>query len=178
MTRLTTSVLLAVSLSFSANATLSVALDTGPVDQMNGTFAYNYTASLSPDDRLSSAGTFFTIYNVGSMSDFVGVSTSAPGWAASEELIGTGFDRSSVNVTFFYDSSTVVHPNGTVLAINGFQVLSTLDGVNRNGIFVSETLNDPTGPVSIPMGTPEPASLALIGIGLIGLAFARKRFKR
>jgi PEP-CTERM motif len=198
----------ALALCVCANADIIPSLDSGnPVDLMNGTFAFNYTLSLSNLERLDPVatssttcppngntqcnppGTFFTIYDI---PGFVSANTVASGWKTTLQLTGitpsleNPGDSGLPNVTFTYTGPVV---NGPV-EISSFQIIST-DSVMAVGTYASQatenigilsgTTDQAIGSVEIPAGTssvPEPASLTLISVGLVGLAVTRKRFNR
>ena len=214
MKRLAILALAFLCISGLANATIIAVLNSGPTPVSGGNFAFNYRADLSGDERLdpnatngvtcpapgpalaqcNPAGTFFTIYDI---NGFQSVNVTAPNWFSTVQL--TGVTPSSVNgstidqpnvvnVTFFY-TGPVVHAGGATLNITGFQVISSLGGVNSNGNFSSQSTKDvgdssgntdqTVGPVSVPAGTvPEPSSMLLIGGGLVGLAMVRRRLAR
>jgi hypothetical protein len=189
-----------------ANASIVPSLDSGnPVNNMDGTFTFNYTASLSNDERLdpmatsgatcppngntqcNPPGTFFTIYDI---PGFVSANTTATGWNTTMQLTGitpsleNPTDGGLPNVTFTYTGAVTSGPEN----ISGFQIISTDGGMaigtytsqaTKNVGILSGTTDQQIGSVEIPASTvPEPASMALIGAGLIGLAVTRKRFKR
>jgi hypothetical protein len=200
----------ALTLCVCASASIVPSLDIlSPVDLMNGTFAFNYTAGVSNDERLdpvatsgktcppngntqcNPAGTFFTIYDI---PGFVSANTTASGWSTSTQLTGTtpSLENPSdspglENVTFTYTGAVVSGP----VDISGFQIIST-DGALAIGTYTSQatknvgllsgTTDQQIGSVAVPAATnsvPEPAALPFIGAGgLIGLAVARKRFRR
>ena len=205
-------ILLAVTLLTTAfaNATIIAILNSGPTP-VSGGFSFNYRADLTGDERLDPVatsgvtcpapgptlvqcnppGTFFTIYDI---LGFVSATTTTSGWSVTTQNVGvtpssingsTIDDPNIVNVTFTY-TGPVVHANGTTVAFTGFQIVSTLNGLNSKGSFTSQATKDAgdsigntdqvVGPVSIPAASvPEPASMALIGGGLIGLAVLRRR---
>jgi hypothetical protein len=142
------------------------------------------------------AGTFFTIYDVGGLD--TAATTAAPipsGWGVSFNLVGltpstiTLPDGSSIfNVTFAYTGPVVQGP----ATFTGFELISTSDSLTL-GDFSGQATDNSTGltdqndgfielPAGAPDGgttpTPEPASLVLLGSGLLGLgAAARKNLR-
>jgi len=155
-----------------------------------GPFTFNYSADVSLDEELAPTingpnGTFFTIYDI---PGFLGASAPA-GWFFSAQFTGltaTGTapadSPSIINVTFVYTGATAAGP----FTVSGFQVLDSFN-TTQVGTFTGQATKD-TGPqngtidgnigfTTVP-GSPEPASLILIGSGLVALAFARKRLSR
>ena len=59
-----------------------------------------------------------------------------------------------------------------------FQDVTGLPGCGRTNAWAFDILGVDTATVENPTGVPEPASLALLGAGLIGLGFKRSRRKR
>jgi hypothetical protein len=198
----------ALALCVCANADIIPSLDSGnPVNLMNGTFAFNYTLSLSNLERLDPIATsgktcppngntqcnppetFFTIYDI---PGFVSANTIAPGWNANIQMTGitpsleNPGDTGLPNVAFTYTGPVITGP----VDFSGFQIISTDSGMavgtytsqaTKNIGILSGTTDQGIGSVEIPAATssvPEPASLTLISIGLIGLAITRKRFNR
>lgn len=198
------------------NASIIPTLTSGPVaDGPNWDF--NYTAALQQDERLdplatdgvtcpstgapiqcNPTGTFFTLYDVGSPSTFI--SASAPtGWGATEQISGitpstinaTSFDSGALlNVTFYY-TGAVVTTGGSVLPIPGFQIVTTIDGVNSEGWYSGQATKNvgqdngltdqfdgrvpvPLAP-AVPPSIPEPGTFLILGSGLLALALVWRR---
>ena len=183
-----------------ANITVSVAPTVTPTGSV---FTWSYDVTLGGAETATStvpggsctgstatacAGTFFTIY------DFAGYqagTASAPsGWGVSVQLIGltptgqtpdTGDVGAVPNLTFFYTGAQITGPQdlGTFSAESSF-------GNAVMGSYTEQSNSNPPGTrehggglTMVPASAvPEPASLALIGAGLIGLAIGRKRFTR
>jgi hypothetical protein len=192
-----TGILLAVALltAVAARGDLTPVLASGPIDQLNGTFAYNYEVDLSSIERLDPAatagvtcpgvgglvqcnptGTFFTIYDI---AGFVSASTAASGWSETQQIVGItpstingSFDGPSVNVTFFYTGPVVIGP----VTISGFQILSTDNGLTvgtftgqatKNSTDSSGNTDQSIGSVSVPSGpsSPTPEPASLLLFG-------------
>ena len=132
-------------------------------------------------------GTFFTIYD---FNGYVANSAFEPSnWNVSISLVGatpTGQtpdvpDNTGVtNLSFFYTGDNITGPSDLGL----FGAVSTF-GTGTMGAYTEQSNSDPPGTrehgggfTTVPAGVPEPASLALIGAGLIGLAIGRKRLGR
>jgi hypothetical protein len=162
--KLLTLSLAALALCVSSNADIIPSLDSGnPVNNMDGTFTFNYTVSLSNDERLDPVaasgatcppngntqcnppGTFFTIYDV---PGFVSANTAASGWETSVQLTGitpsleNPGDSGLPNVTFTYTGAVV---DGQV-EISGFQIIST-DGGMAVGTYTSQATNNVAGSI-------------------------------
>ena len=184
-----------------ANATIIASLASGPIPT-GPSFAFNYQATLSADERLDPAatngttcqgpnglvacnppGTFFTIYDIGG---FQSASVSAANWGASIHFVGltpstingNAFDNpNTVNVTFTY-TGAVVHGPAT---FTGFQIISQFSATGP-GTFTSQATKEDSGntdqtsgPLTVPENVPEPATIGLIGLGLLGIAAIRRR---
>lgn len=207
MRRLSALILVSFALAVCASASIIPSLASGPVPAVTGGFDYAYSLGLSGDERLDPAatdgnncfdggpcdpkGTFFTIYNIAGLNQSATLSEPLPsGWSVSIQMVGiTPFNLPfgagpNPNVTFEYNGPIVIGP----ATFGSFNIISSLNQ-KMLGKFSSQSTNNTTdrngqadfvfGAVSVPGSTvPEPASMAMIGAGLIGLAFARKRFKR
>lgn len=198
-------VLAAFVFSGLAMASITPAFDgvTGPTA---GLFTWSYTIAVDANESLNPPvntgvtcgagpgtcpqGVFFTFYDI---RDLVSAGTTGAGWGSQIQMTGltpasqfpTVPDSGLSNVSYFYTGAPVSGP----LTQSGFSFTTDLSGASAILGFYSfsATTNSPVAPdsgqgrVMLPSGTgvPEPASIVLIGGGLIGLAFlGRKRLVR
>jgi len=162
-----------------ANIIPTLSTVTGP-----GPYVWNYEVDVTVDQNVVN-GSFFTIY------DFAGATTgSGPaGWAMTVQNVGVtpplvlpGDNPAIPNVTFTYTGATIVGQQDLGIfsidsiynqAVEGyFAGLAT----RNTGPLAGTTISN-VGNVEVPTVVPEPATMTLIGTGLIAMAGAafRKR---
>jgi len=180
-----------------ANASIIPGLNGSPVLNGDGTYTWNYSIGGDNTEELVagnyaqcqggvSCGTFFTIY------DFNGyvagsIASTDSNWIATAQLTGLTpsgqggiVDNPAIwNLTFSWNGPTQV-----VGAEGGFSA-GSLYGNSQVGQFTFQAIkiqnglpDQGQGSIFVPMGIPEPTSMALIGGGLIGLAFLRRKLAK
>ena len=170
-------------------ANASIIVDFTGITPSGPNSVYNYTAAVAPDEEVDPSlnTTFFTIYD---FSGFLSVVGAPANWGFTPSLSGPFPPGTSqpdnpaiLNITFFYTGPTI--PGA--FTFSGFQILDS-SNQTQQGAYAAEATKDSgdqtgsedsnVGFTTVPAVSPEPASLMLIGGGLIALAFARKRLMR
>lgn len=159
-------------------------------------YTWNYEISVDGLENLV-AGNYFTIYDFAGYAGTActegtcGATITAPaGWSDSVQLLGitpsmqAPFDSGTLeNLTFYYTGAGITGP--TASDITGFSAESSFGTVTGpNGTFTYQATNKMTGldqgigPIEVPTATPEPVTTGLIGLALVGMAVARRKFAR
>ena len=187
----------------SANAAVIPTL-IGVPQAVSGGFRYTYEVYLTPNAQLQN-GDGFTIFDfAGFIAGSNLEDVTFDGLDFSFNFTGPGYDFQNVpddnasvyNLTWTYTGNAVIGGDsprtadtflGTVSAVSKFGPNTTIDnyscGYTGNGGLVEGTPAGCTGSVAVPLpgGTnpdtdvPEPGMLGLLGLGVIGVAAARRR---
>ena len=149
------------------------------------------TSNPVPHTNLNLAG-FLTIYD---FAGYIGGSCAGPsGWTCTAQNIGFTPDDVSptdnpniVNVTWAYTTGPTLLGQPAGMDLGNFsaksiygrptQVSYASRGIANAGPQVG-TIADNVGSTQGPSGVPEPASMALIGSGLIGFAWLARRMRK
>jgi hypothetical protein len=152
----------------------------------SGPYTWNYEISVDSLEELV-AGNYFTIYDIGGT---LGTVSAPTNWTDSVQLTGitpptqNPTDSGSIdNITFTYTGPTV---EGALSDVTGFSFVDSLGSASETGgQFTYQAtkistggLDQGIGSVEVPTATPEPVTTGLIGLALVGMAVARRKFAR
>jgi hypothetical protein len=175
-----------------ARATIIPVL-TSEVNNGDGTFTYNYRASIASDQRAENTD-YLTLY------DFAGLVPNSvvveSGWSSSVSNIGvtpptvvTVDNPTLPNITLTRTGGTlfgpvnfVFHATSThgLISAADFAALATKNSEPGNGTKIANVglYESPSTTTGQAVGTPEPTSVVLLGVGLPGVLWALRRRSR
>jgi MYXO-CTERM domain-containing protein len=161
-----------------ASANLTPTLDS--VTPSGSDFKWTYTAGVDAVQKVLT-GDYFTIYD---FAGFTGVSGAPAGWTLLTALVGTTpasvlpeDDGGIPNLTWVRTGGTITGPAdlGLFWANSGYSetVTDSFTGIAHRISDGSPIAN--VGTVEVPSGTPEPCSMALLGVGALPLLRGLRR---
>ncbi len=157
-------------------------------------YTYTYSVQLTGSET-ANPGDYFTLYDIGGyVSAGTGLTATTGYWVPSAQTLGETPASVNVadspqyeNVTFTYEGGTSGYGTTTVgpATFTGFTIVSTVPvtGIGSYATYATNTALSPlkdgnSGPVRVPLATPEPGAIASFGFGGFGLLGLMVRSRR